>query len=70
MPVHPLKTALRQFLVIYQERKETRIFRINPLPIFHNISTENTDFAVFLRLIFHINTSFPICPPTCIGKLY
>lgn len=33
MPVHPLKTALRHFLTIYQERKVFGMFWIYPLTI-------------------------------------
>ena len=33
-------------------------------------TAENADFPTFiLNLIFHINTSFPFCLPTCIDKL-
>lgn len=70
MPVHPLKTALRHFLTIYQERKVFGMFWIYPLTVPYDIPTENTSFTVFiLHLIFHNNTSFPFCLLTCISKL-
>lgn len=70
MPAHPLKTALRHFLTIYQERKVFGMFWIYPLTVPYDIPTENTSFAVFiLHLIFHNNTSSPFCLLTCISKL-
>lgn len=40
MPVHPLKTALRHFLTIYQERKVFGMFWIYPLTVPYDIPTE------------------------------
>nr|DAL96387.1 MAG TPA: bacteriocin [Caudoviricetes sp.] len=42
------------------------MFRINTFAVLYDISTENTSFAAFiLHLIFHTNTSFPFCLPSC-----
>lgn len=42
------------------------MFRINTFAVLYDISTENTNFAAFiLHLIFHTNTSFPFCLPSC-----
>lgn len=41
MPIHPLKTALRHFLTIYQERKVFGMFWIYPLTIDKTKNTAN-----------------------------
>lgn len=63
MPVHPLKTALRHFLTIYQERKVFGMFWIYPLTVPYDIPTENTSFAVFIlrsnSYIIHLLSVLP-----------
>lgn len=63
MPVHPLKTALRHFLTICQERKVFGMFWIYPLTVPYDIPTENTSFAVFiLRSNSHIIHLLSVLP--------
>lgn len=65
-----MKVKSRTFLIAHQERKVFRPFRVNLFTVLDDITAEYADFPTFiLNLIFHINTSFPFCLPTCIDKL-